>query len=296
MPKAYLGKTDGTPWMHRMLVVMFRHVDDRVIYPIVAVVVFFYMIFRPDTAKVQYDFFRHHLHVSRWRAMWNVYRNFFLFGQVIMDRFAAYAGQNFRCTLTNSELFYDYVKSPQGFIVLGAHFGNFEMAGYQLAAPDKTMNVLVYANETESVMQRRQQILAPHNIFLIPMKEDMSHVYCLNQAMENGQIVVMAADRVSTPSRALKVKILDETAYLPKGPFALAVMQQCPVLLFFVVKIKGKEYRMFVSELQMDKDLSRPQQIQHLAEQYADALSQKMREYPLQWFTYYDIWKEKTWL
>ena len=124
----------------------------------------------------------------------------------------------------------------------------------------------------------------------------MSHVYCLNQAMENGQIVVMAADRVSTPSRALKVKILDETAYLPKGPFALAVMQQCPVLLFFVVKIKGKEYRMFVSELQMDKDLSRPQQIQHLAEQYADALSQKMREYPLQWFTYYDIWKEKTWL
>ena len=296
MAEKWTGKTTGTPFMQRFLVKILRTLDVRCIYMFMATWLPFYRIFRPRTARVQYRYFREILGYSAfksWRYQW---RNYYAFGQVIMDRFAAFAGRKFKFVIENRHLFYDLVNEPKGFMVLSSHLGNFEMAGYELATPDKRMNVVLYAGDTQTVMENRERLLASHNIHLIALQEDMSHVYQINAALDKGEIVAMPADRRMTDGKTINVTILDHECKLPAGPFALAAARDEIVRVVFVVKDKWDTYHIYIEPLEMPVKGTVREKMQALANQYAALFTTMAKRYPTQLFNYYDFWSDEVWL
>lgn len=288
--KEWSGKTDGMPWMHRSLVFMFKWINIRFFYAVMGFVVIFYMIFNRMGYLSMYSFFRKRFNFSPLKSFCYVYLNHFKFGQIILDRFAFYAGNKFEMEIIGNDSFTDLLKQDEGFLMLSSHVGNYELCGYHLKSDSKKIHALIFAGEAETVMQNRAKMFDGHNICMIPVKSDMSHLFAVNNALGDGDIVSMPGDRVIGSQKSLMCRFFGADASFPYGPFATAVQREVPILPIFVMKESSKKYKIFVNKIDFPQEGRRNEKAPVMAQQFAQMLESTVREYPTQWFNYYDFW------
>lgn len=288
--RQWKGRTDGLPWMIRCLVAVMRVVDRRVIYCFMALIVPFYMLFNHKGYISIYRFFRRRLGFGPLKSFCKVYANHFRFGQVIIDRYAAYAGRKFSYTIDGNDLFLGLMESDGGFVQLSSHAGSFEMVGYGLTSDLKRINGLLFAGESQVMKDFRRSILASHNIDLIEVDGTMSHIFAMNAALDRGEIVSMTGDRLLGSPKALKCMFMGAEAKFPMGPFALAVQKEVPMLAMFAMRENASSYRVFVRRIESDAELPLRARMTAMAQRFAAELEEIVRQYPTQWFNYYDFW------
>ena len=280
--------------MQRSLITMTRWMGVRPLYAVMAFVVPFYMLFSRRSFRAIWHYYRVIWHCSPLRAFLNVYANHYAFGQIIIDRFARYAGREFRLDIEGNEAFERVAHQPGGAIILGSHTGNFEFCGYSLHSTEKRLNALVFGGETATVMANRASIWMRHNIRMIPVKEDLSHLFTLHNAIDAGEIVCLTADRVLGSPKTIRRKFLGQEALFPLGPFATAQCLRVPVLAIFVVKTGTYRYQVEVNDISLSvseqRDLKRREQVDRLADKYVAALERSVACHPSQWFNYYEFW------
>ena len=283
------GQTGGTHWMQRALVSIIRRTDTRIIYGVMNLWLIWYILVRSTERNGIYRFHRRR---GRFRiqAAFDVYRSFYNFGKAIVDRFAAYAGRTYEVIVENRELYYGRVHTKQGFIMLFSHIGNTEMAGYFLSTPDKRMHILAYGGESPVVMKNRAKVLERNNIDMIPVyPDDMSHIYRINEVLQNGDVLAFAADRLMGDS-TIEATMFGTRVKLPAGAFQVCIAMKQPVLLVFVMKVSYKTYRVFCEQLEVNPTLSRKAQVQDLADRFANRVENMAKRHPYQWFNFYDFW------
>lgn len=279
--------------MQRSLINIYRVMDLRFLYFPMAVVIPFYMLINRQGYLSTYHFFRKRIHEKPLLAFWHVYRNHFDFGQVILDRFASYAGKKFQLDIENYDTYLKYANGKKGLMILTAHVGNYEVAGYSLVSEGKRFNTLIFSGETDTVLENRKRMLSKNNIRLIGVKKDMSHLFTMSNALSDGEIMSMTADRIFGSPKSIRCKFLGEEAKFPTGPFALTVQREVPILTVFVMKESVKRYRVFIQPIELteqEKTLSNKEKMQILAERYAAQLEETIKKYPIQWFNYFEFW------
>ena len=263
----------------------------RLMYGFVAVfVVPFYFLFSKGY-KPMYHFFRNRLGYSPIKSFVWVYRNFCRFSQVILDRFYMYAGGKFDFEIENYHLYKDCAAAEPGFLILSAHVGSYEAAGYTLVATEKRYNALVFSGEAESVMRNREKMFEETNIRMIPVKEDMSHIFVMNSALADGESVSIPADRVVGEQKTVTCDFLGAPAKFPLGPFVLAAQREIVALSIHVMKETAKRYHIFIEQLSNQGNTIR-EKAANLAQQYASSIESVLRKYPEQWFNYYEFWDD----
>ena len=288
------GNTGGTPWMQRSMLWLLRVFDLRIIYAFMALIVPFYLISRKKERVAMYHYIRQRMGKNRLTAMWLTYVNQVRFGQIIVDRFAVYAGKRFKLNIVGYEHFQRLASQAEGFVQLSSHVGNYELAGYHLVA-EKPINALIFSGETETVMQNRARMFRQNNIRLVPVASDMSHVFTLNNALASGEIVSMPGDRIFGSQKFVTCQFLGDEAKFPLGPFALAVQRNVPLLSVFSMKTGTRSYEVTCQPISLsdgDQELPARQRTAMLAQQFADQLAEIVRRYPLQWFNYYEFWNQ----
>jgi predicted LPLAT superfamily acyltransferase len=291
--QAWDGTTYGSGGMHRWLIRLLRCLDVRILYVFSDIFVIpVCMIFRPG-GRIIYRYFRRRHGLGRWKSVWKTYVNHCLFSQVVIDRFAMYAGKRFQVNIEGYDAFLRLSERPEGFVQLSAHVGNYELAGYSLRAESKMMNALVYFGEKASVMENRHRMFSGNNIRMIAVKPDMSHLFEMDRALCDGEILSMPADRFSGSEKGLSFRFLDAEARFPMGPFSVATMRGLDVLAVNVMKTGTKRYTIFVLPLSYDKEAPRKEQIRQLGQAYVNELERVVRQFPEQWYNYYDFWNER---
>ncbi len=283
------GKTDGLPWMQKSLVVMLRFLPMWLLYGIMALVLPFYMIFGKGF-RATFVYYRNAFHSGCFKSCLYVYKNYFQFGQVVLDRFAYYAGKKFRITVDGMELFREMERRPEGFVTFSAHVGNYEMAGYALATELKTMNALVYAQESEVVMNNRKSQFDSHRIRMVPVAPDMSHLFALNAALDEGNIVSVPVDRIYGSQKCAEIPFFGRMAKFPLGGFALAAQKGVDALSIFVMKESYCAYHVYVQPVGYDKAAPRQERAMQLGRNYVAQLERILKIYPTQWYNYFDLW------
>lgn len=291
MQKEWQGSTDGNKWMQQQLINCFRFLNLRIYYAGVAFVVPFYMLFGRGF-RSSYSFFRKRLYHGRIASIWWAYLNFFRFGQVIIDRFAAYAGKKFEIAIDNYEAFAHLSAQPQSFMILSAHVGNYELGGYHLISEQKTIYAMVFAGETDIVMENRSIQFGRTNIQMVPLSADMSHLFVINKALREGEIVSIPADRCDGSERTVACTFFGQPTYFPLGPFATIAQRRTPTLVIFVMKETTNRYKIFVRQIALPEvSLSKSQFIRNTAQQYATMVEEIVRRYPTQWFNFFNFWE-----
>jgi predicted LPLAT superfamily acyltransferase len=227
---------------------------------------------------------------GRLKSALKTYQNHCLFGQVVIDRFAMYAGKKFRIEIEGLEYYQKLTSGKESFIQLSSHMGNYEIAGYTLMHDKKTLNALVFFGEKASVMSNRARLFSGTNIKMIPIRPDMGHLFEIDQALQRGEIVSMPADRIFGSQKKLQISFLGQVADFPYGPFSIATMRGLPVLAVHVMKLKCRTYKIYATPLPYDKEAPRQEQIKELAGKYVTELERMLSHYPTQWYNYFEFW------
>ncbi|MDR2497516.1 MAG: lipid A biosynthesis (KDO)2-(lauroyl)-lipid IVA acyltransferase [Tannerellaceae bacterium] len=293
--KQWRGSTGGTPLGQKLLLLMFRYIDLRTAYAIMAVVVPFYMLFHHRATRAILHYFRQRRMMGPAQSLAHTYANHFMFGQMILDRFAVFSGcaDIFRVNITGNEHFLRLASQPQGFIIAGAHIGNFEIAGYLLRQNLKPLHALVYPGETKTVQRNRSRVLAQNNISLIPVAPDMSHLIAIRAALSAGGVVIMPADRMYGSSRSALVRFLGAPAHFPIGAASMAITFGVEILAVYAMKSSARRYDLRVIPIPTSFPgiTGKQERITAITAAFAESMTAALSSHPEQWFNYYPFWE-----
>lgn len=287
----WVGTTYGNGWMHKWLVRFLKVINVRLLYIFAFVfIVPPTMIINSEARKVIYRFYRERFGYGRLKSYWMTYKNHCAFSQVVIDKFAMYAGKKFNITIDGYDQFLLLSEQIPGFVQLSSHIGNYEIAGYSLVAKKKRFNALVFGGEKESVMANRSKMFKDNNIRMIPMMADMSHLFVIDQALSDGEILSMPADRVFGSQKSFSIDFFCARARFPQGPFLLAAMRDVPMLFVSVMKTSATKYHILVHKIECKVKGSTRIKAADLANQYVVLLEETVKQYPAQWYNYFDFW------
>ena len=142
------------------------------------------------------------------------------------------------------------------------------------------------------MQQYRKRKFKETNVRVLTVTDDMSHLFSLNSAIDNGEIISLTCDRSAGSEKSIKCNFLGEPAKFPVGPFALATTKNVEVLSLFIMKEKRKNYRIFVKNITVHQEnINKKEKIQQLARNYIKELEKVVKLYPTQWFNFYDFGK-----
>lgn len=287
----WVGTTYGNNWMHRWLIRMLKVIDVRLLYGFTNIfVVPATFLFGSKSRKATFNFYRKAFGVSKFKALRMTLKNYRQFSKIVIDKFAMYAGKEFHFDLDGYENFAELELEEKGFIQLSSHIGNYELAGYSLRSERKRFNALVFGGEKESVMRNREQLFGSNNIRMIAMKPDMSHLFVIDEALAEGEIISMPADRVFGSQKAFDLDFFGHKAKFPQGPFILAALRDVPVIFVAVMKTAYNRYHITVRRLDAPEEGNSKSRAACLASEYVALLQDTVKKYPAQWFNYFDFW------
>ncbi len=290
------GRTGGGSIGQQALFVLFRWVDVRVGYLILRVVVVFYMLFARKRCLAIYRYFRQRQGYCCLKAWRKTYRNHYLFGQTLLDKFAIFGGngKRYKVTITGQEWFDRAVEEERGYVIASSHVGNFEIAGYLLNQQKKRINGIIFGGEAEVVQRLRSQTLGNHNVNLIPVAPDMSHIYQIHAALTANEMVSMPCDRVFSGNKTVICDFLRTKACFPAGAYYLAERFNAGVLAFFVMKESALHYHIYIRPLSVrDTVTGREERVKALTKCFVGELEQIVKHYPEQWYNFYNFWGEE---
>lgn len=296
--KEWKGKTGGGNFGQRCLFFYFKHGSIALIYAIVGMVILLYLAINYKATKNIYRYFRSRQQYSVCKSIVSTYRNHFLFGKTVIDKFALFAGRknDFILERVGQEEYDRVVKDQEkGAIIVNSHVGSAEIAGYFFSQKIKKLYAIVFGGESPEMQKQRARILEENNVSMIPVTDPFSHIFAVNNALKNADLVSMAGDRVYEGSKNLTVQFLGAPAEFPTSAFQLAVKLQVPMLALFVMQNGYKKYKCFVYSLEVAdfESFSKQKQVELLMQEYASKLEGILQEYPLQWYNFYDFWKIK---
>lgn len=127
---------------------------------------------------------------------------------------------------------------------------------------------------------------------IIVVKDDISHIYAINEAFKNNELVCMHADRFVEGNKSIVGNFLGEDALFPMGPFVLAATFKVPVSYVFAFKETKSHYHLFASDLRLYSGSSKSEVTRVVLQDFINETESKVKQYPEQWFNYYNFWQK----
>ncbi len=284
------GKSKGTVLGYRIFVFLIRSAGVRAAYGILFFVASYYFLFLRESNRSMYYYFRERLNYPPLKARLSVFRSYYTFGQTIIDKIAISAGLRDRFTyeFDGVETLKNLLKEEKGAVLISAHMGNFEIAEYFFSEIDLHCQInLVTIDQEHSAIKEYLESIKKPSVKLIEIREDMSHIFRINEALSQNELVCFTGDRYVKGSKYFSTPLLGEEAEFPAGPFLIASRLRVPVVYVYVMKEAGLHYHLYARETPV-----KHRDAQALLTSYTQSVEEMVKRYPLQWFNYFDFWKK----
>ncbi|HEY0030326.1 MAG TPA: lipid A biosynthesis acyltransferase, partial [Bacteroidia bacterium] len=198
MAKKWEGKSKGTVLGHKIFVFILNHLGLKLAYIVLRFVALYYFFFARKSNKHNFYFFHKVLKYKRFTTWLKIYKNYYIFGQTILDKVALLAGvkTNFTVDHEGGAILDKIADTGKGGILISAHIGNWEIAGQLLNRLNTTFNILMYENEHENIKQYMDGVQKKKNVNIIAIKDgEMGHIIELHNAFTRNELVVLHGDR-----------------------------------------------------------------------------------------------------
>jgi predicted LPLAT superfamily acyltransferase len=283
------GKSKGTALGYQFFLLSIKIFGLNFAYLILRFVSAYYFLTATKNKNAIIQFYTTALNYSADKASKLARKNFYIFGQTLLDRAAFLIGKSkqFSFSFTNEEYLIEMHQRGKGGILLSAHLGNWETAGNLLKKRvTSKINILIMDVEAEKIKQLLTSHTGGSHFNIIPIKDDLSHVIKVKNCLDNNELVAMHADRFSGTAKIFEADFLGHKAKFPLGPFIISSKLNSPVSFVFAVKEKKFQYSLSASKPIIDK--LEPEQ---LGKMYIEELERKVKEHPEQWFNYYNFYE-----
>lgn len=186
--RKWSGKTNGGNFGLEFLVSLLGRVPLGFGYAFLDVVLPFYLPFNRKGFRATRRYFKDRMGDTSFRSFLDAYATHRLFGQLMFDRFRFYTkgSSGYTISVDGNDRILEKMQGSDGFIIAGSHVGSMEMAGYMLGLKDKPINAVVYGGEAASLQKHRSSVLSNHGIRMVPVSEDLSHLFAISGPGERG--------------------------------------------------------------------------------------------------------------
>lgn len=281
----WTGRTKGTLLGYRIIVWTLKFVNIKAAYLLLRGVSYYYYLFVSAPKEILLDFYARTLKLSREEAKPLVRKNFLNLAQSLLDKVAFTAGHKKRYSYSQSgeDRLFEMANEGNGLILVSGHYGNWDIAGQLLSGLDRKINILMFDNEHEKIKDYlASQGVQNYNI--ITQNNDLGHLIKIYNALKNGEILCLHADRFLPGAPTLDLDFFEEKALFPLGPFQLISKLKSPYAFVFARKKSNFHYYFSAHVPEVDR-----KDTQALAQSFADILAEKVREKPDHWFNYYNF-------
>ncbi|MBX7182357.1 MAG: lipid A biosynthesis acyltransferase [Bacteroidia bacterium] len=281
------GKTRGGLLGYQIFVWLLKRFGLNAAYLLLYFVAFYFIPFAPKATKALFQFYRTRLGYGLFATCISIYRNYYAFGQSLIDRVAIKSGisKKFSYYHDGDENLSALVKEGKGGFLISAHIGNWDIAGFFMKRLNGKINIVMYDEEHNQIKEYLKSVGETSSVNIIPIKDDFSHIIAIKNALSEGELITMHGDRFREGNRTIKLKFLGEDAFFPQGPFLLATKFKVPVSFVFCVKESKYHYHLFATPGKVFSS------VEELSSVYSLGLEEKIRKYPMHWNNYYDFWK-----
>lgn len=278
-----------------------RWVGHAVLYP----VTLYFFLTHPKARHASRQFLRAAGQPATRRQS---FRHFFSFSISILDKVAAwYAPERVPVRLSDEarrQILAELARG-HGLLLLSAHLGNLELArAVATLIPGVTVNALVYAQNSRKLNAMLEETSDSYALKLIYVEDiGPETAMLLRSKVDAGEVVVVVGDRVpvmrgaptgSAQGATVQAPFLGRPAPFAVGPYVLAHVLECPVMLFFCLR-EGSAYTLFVEPFADRIYLPRKGRdvtAGAWATRYAARLADYAGRFPLQWYNFYDFWSD----
>lgn len=278
----------GIVWI---ALILGRRIARLFLYPICL----YFLLF----ARAARDASRKYLHkvLGRKPHVIDMFLHIHTFASTILDRVFLLNGRydKFDIKIHMSDAVQAALEKKQGCILLGAHFGSFEITrayAHQMnAAP---VNIVMYeenARKLNSVLHAINPGLA-QSVIALGKVDSMLKV---RQALQNNEFIGILADRGLNDDSNTVCDFLGEAAKFPSGPLRMAYMLKSPLLLMFGVYRGGKRYDLYfeqLADINTTDGMTRDEVLRLAMQRYVAAIERHCHDAPYNWFNFYDFWKK----
>jgi predicted LPLAT superfamily acyltransferase len=290
---SWQGKSKGTPLGYRIFVWVLKNFGVQPAYFLLRFVVLYYFFFSFKASRQVYHLYHRRLGYSRTSSLVKLYNNYYLLGQSIIDKVVLMSGikNKFSFDFDGEENLRKIAGLKKGGILLSAHIGNWDVAGHLFKRLETPVNIVLYDGEHEQIKEYLEGVTGKRAMKIILIKNDLSHIYAINDALSNNELVCMHADRFIEGNKTLTAGLLGEPAKFPMGPFVLAAKFKVPVSFVFALKESKLHYHFFASGIKEYSNPDKKSVMQEMLNDYAGEMERKLKQYPEQWFNYYNFWQ-----
>ncbi|MDB5365483.1 MAG: acyl-CoA synthetase [Rhodospirillales bacterium] len=228
-------------------------------------------------------------------GLFDVWRHFATFGAVILDRVYLLNDElkRFDVAIHGEESVLDVGRRGKGCLLLGAHFGSFEILR---AAGRRHAGLRVSLGMFEENARKISAALTAINpglnmdVIALGRADSMTRI---EQRLREGAFVGLLADRGLTNDRLRRRAFLGAEAGFPLGPFRVASMLDVPVVFMFGIYRGGRRYEVLFETAteHLGADASHSARGARLLDHYAERLEFHCRDAPFNWFNFYDFWR-----
>ncbi|WP_143307870.1 LpxL/LpxP family acyltransferase [Chitinophaga vietnamensis] len=289
---SWQGKSKGNKLGYRIFIAILRYGGVYPAYLLLRFVAAYYFLFSWSSSKPIYRYFHTKAGYGRLKSILSVYRNYYVFGQTIIDKIVVMAGMSnqFTFDFDGEQYLHEMATGGKGGILLSAHLGNWEAAGHLFKRLKTRINIVMFDGEHQRIKDYLASVTGDRNVNIIVIKDDLSHIYAINDALSHQELVCMHADRFLPGNKTLTATLLGHPAKFPMGPFLLASTFRVPVAAVFAFKETSTHYHFYATEPKTYHG-RRSQGVDAAVQDFVQVMEEKIRRYPTQWFNYYDFWE-----
>lgn len=229
--------------------------------------------------------------LGRTPAWRDVFRHYHTFAASILDRvlFLTAGLDGFDVAVHGGECVARALAQRRGCLLLGAHFGSFEVVRAAGATqPGLVVNVVMHEGNAGKIAAWLREV-APDRAPRLIAPGGVDTMLRIRDALARGEVVAMLGDRPIGRSATHGVPFLGAVAQFPTGPLRIAQALGVPVVTFFGVYRGPKRYDLHFEPLVAEPGADH---VTEEVERYVARLERHVREAPMNWFNFYPFWSE----
>lgn len=293
----------GAYWGLSFVAVVYRRLGRRICLVVVSVVVVYFFLTGRKQRQASLAYLERASKAGVLRRKpgpLTSLRHFMTFGSAVLDKFASWTGSISLEDVDgiSSGLFAEVMAEQRGAFVITAHLGNPEaLRALATLSESRHVNALVHTVHAERFNRLIAAFSPQSQMRMIQVtRVGAETAITLSEAVERGEWVVMAGDRVAVGEpgeRATWIPFMGDLAPFPQGPYILASLLKCPTYLMFCLR-HGDRYEVHFRKLADRVTLPRHRRseaIRSYAQDFVGALEEHVGMAPFQWFNFFDFWR-----
>ena len=224
-----------------------------------------------------------------------IFRTMWTFAWCLSERYERLSTRRtFRMSADGMEHWRSLTGSGQGFILVTAHIGNWEVGSMLPASEEQRKVNVVREAEGDPRAQRFISDLirrAACGNYITHFAEDPRLGMTLLDALRAGEIVALQGDRPRAGGRTVEASLFGESFALPVGPAALARAAEVPILPVFIFREGRRRYRAAIRPLiRVARTADRQADLEGAVLAIAAELEWAIAREPHQWFCFRKLW------